>query len=237
MPSRYPPDRSGRSSNEAGSPDIPQHALINIIRIPVNVQVSPIELIVRRVGIALVLIIMVALVAYIEKDGYSEKLSFIDALYYSGVTLSTTGYGDIVPVTQLARLINLFVVTPLRLGFVILLVGTTLSVLTEESRKAWQIQHWRKRMRNHTIIIGYGTKGRSAVSALLADGTSPKDIVVVDKDSRVLEVAEAQGLVTVNGSGTQSNILKLAGVGKAKAVVVAPSTDDTAVLVTLSGRE
>ena len=51
MPSRYPPDRSGRSSNEAGSPDIPQHALINIIRIPVNVQVSPIELIVRRVEI------------------------------------------------------------------------------------------------------------------------------------------------------------------------------------------
>ena len=237
MPSRYPPDRSGRLSNEASNPDIPQHALINIIRIPVNVQVSPIELIVRRVGIALVLIIMVALVAYMEKDGYSEKLSFIDALYYAGVTLSTTGYGDIVPVTQLARLINLFVVTPLRLGFVILLVGTTLSVLTEESRKAWQIQHWRKRMRNHTIIIGYGTKGRSAVSALLADGTSPKDIVVVDKDSRVLEVAEAQGLVTVNGSGTQSNILKLAGVGKAKAVVVAPSIDDTAVLVTLSVRE
>ena len=237
MPSRYPPDRSGRLSNEASNPDIPQHALINIIRIPVNVQVSPIELIVRRVGIALVLIIMVALVAYMEKDGYSEKLSFIDALYYAGVTLSTTGYGDIVPVTQLARLINLFVVTPLRLGFVILLVGTTLSVLTEESRKAWQIQHWRKRMRNHTIIIGYGTKGRSAVAALLADGTSPKDIVVVDKDSRVLEVAEAQGLVTVNGSGTQSNILKLAGVGKAKAVVVAPSIDDTAVLVTLSVRE
>ena len=69
MPSRYPPDRSGRSSNEAGSPDIPQHALINIIRIPVNVQVSPIELIVRSVWIALVLIIMVAFVAYIEKDG------------------------------------------------------------------------------------------------------------------------------------------------------------------------
>ena len=50
MPSRYPPDRSGRLSNEASNPDIPQHALINIIRIPVNVQVSPIELIVRRIG-------------------------------------------------------------------------------------------------------------------------------------------------------------------------------------------
>ncbi|MDO4630680.1 MAG: potassium channel family protein [Corynebacterium sp.] len=233
MPSRYP----DRFRNEANSPGIPQHALINMIHIPANVQVSPIELIVRRVGIALVLILMVALIAYLEKDGYSEDLTFIDALYYAGVTLSTTGYGDIVPVTQLARLINLFVVTPLRLVFVILLVGTTLSVLTEESRKAWQIRHWRKKMRNHTIVIGYGTKGRSAVSALLADGTSPKDIVVIDNDRTVLEAAKAEGLVTVNGSATRSDVLKLAGVGKAKAIVVAPSTDDTAVLVTLSVRE
>lgn len=92
-------------------------------------------------------------------------------------------------------------------------------------------------MRNHTVVIGYGTKGRSAVAALLADGVSPKDIVVVDTDRVALDVAERSGLVTVMGSATRSEILKLAGVPKAKAVVVAPSIDDTAVLVTLSVRE
>ena len=92
-------------------------------------------------------------------------------------------------------------------------------------------------MRNHTIVIGYGTKGRSAVAALLADGTSPKDIVVIDTDREVLEVAESTGLVTVNGSATRSEVLRVVGVAKAKAIVVAPSTDDTAVLVTLSVRE
>lgn len=92
-------------------------------------------------------------------------------------------------------------------------------------------------MRNHTIVVGYGTKGRSAVTALLADGVSPTQIVVIDNDKDVLEHASAQGLVTVHGSATRSDILKLAGVTRARAVVVAPNQDDAAVLITLSVRE
>lgn len=233
MPSRLP----DRFRDELQRSEIPNHALLNVVHIPASAAASPIRLIMRRFLIALILLLMVTLIAYFDEGGYSEPLTFIDALYYSAVSLSTTGYGDITPVTQFARLINIFIVTPLRVAFLILLVGTTLSVLTEESRKAWQIQRWRKKMRNHTIVIGYGTKGRSAVSALLADGVAPKEIVVIDTDRSVLEVAESQGLVTVNGSATRSEVLKLAGVGKAKAIVVAPSTDDTAVLVTLSVRE
>ncbi|GAA1473596.1 NAD-binding protein [Corynebacterium felinum] len=233
MPSRLP----DRFRDELQRSEIPNHALLNVVHIPASAAASPIRLIMRRFLIALILLLMVTLIAYFDEGGYSEPLTFIDALYYSAVSLSTTGYGDITPVTQFARLINIFIVTPLRVAFLILLVGTTLSVLTEESRKAWQIQRWRKKMRNHTIVIGYGTKGRSAVSALLADGVAPKEIVVIDTDRSVLEVAESQGLVTVNGSATRSEVLKLAGVSKAKAIVVAPSTDDTAVLVTLSVRE
>lgn len=92
-------------------------------------------------------------------------------------------------------------------------------------------------MRNHTVVIGYGTKGRSAVTALLADGVPPAQIVVIDTDRAVLNRAEQQGLVTVHGSGTKADVLKIAGVPRARAVVIAPSRDDTAVLQTLSARE
>lgn len=217
--------------------DLPDHALLGVINIPGSVAASPWALIGRRLFYALVLMIGITLLVYFDKGGYTEDLTFVDALYYSAVSLSTTGYGDITPVTQQARLLNIFIVTPARIAFVVLLVGTTLSVLTENSRKTLQIQRWRKTVRNHTIVIGYGTKGRSAVDALRADGVPASHIVVVDTDKHALQRAEQQGLVTVYGSGTKGDVLKIAGVARARSVVVAPSSDDTAVLVTLSARE
>lgn len=216
---------------------LPPHALLNIIRIPEAAPQSPWWLILRRMIYAILLMLLTAGFVYYDRDGYSQLETFVDAVYYAAVSLSTTGYGDIAPVTQQARLFNTLVITPLRVVFLILLVGTTLSVLTEESRKTLLIRRWRKKMRNHTIVIGYGTKGRSAIAALLADGVPPSQIVVVDMDREVLDQASAKGLVTVHGSATRSDVLKLAGVNRARAVVVAPNQDDTAVLVTLSVRE
>lgn len=216
---------------------LPDHALINVIRLPQAARTTPWALISRRFLYAILLIVIVAVLVWLDKDGYSEPLTFIDAVYYAAVSLSTTGYGDITPVTQTSRLVNILIVTPMRVAFLMLLVGTTLSVLTEDSRKTLQLQRWRKTVRNHTIVIGYGTKGRSAVEALLAEGMSPSNIVVIDDNNESLAHAENRGLVAVHGNATKSDVLKVAGVSRARSVVVAPSSDDTAVLVTLSVRE
>ncbi|OEY27043.1 TrkA family potassium uptake protein [Corynebacterium sp. Marseille-P4321] len=222
---------------QADMVDMPVHQLLDVVNIPTAARTTPWKLIGWRFAYAILLIVAIAFVSYFDRGGYSEPLSFIDALYYSAVSLSTTGYGDITPVTQSARLVNIFVVTPARVAFLMLLVGTTLSVLTEDSRKTLQIQQWRNTLRNHTIVLGYGTKGRSAVEALLAGGASPGSIVVVDSDPVSLSLAEKKELVTVRGDATRSEVLRVAGVGRARSVVVAPSSDDTAVLITLSVRE
>ena len=225
------------SADAADRSGIPVHNLLDVVSIPTTTRATPWSLMARRFGYALVLVVVIAVLTYLDRDGYSEPLTFIDALYYSTVTLSTTGYGDITPVTQSARVFNIFIMTPARVAFLMLLVGTTLSVLTEDSRKTLQIQQWRNTVRNHTIVIGYGTKGRSAVDALVAGGTSPSSIVVIDPDPGVLAIAEKRGLVTVHGNGTKSDVLRIAAVAKARSVIVAPSSDDTAVLITLSVRE
>lgn len=218
----------------------PDHALVGIISIP-DEQSSPWRIIGNRLLVALAIIIITVVIVWVDRDGYNDghdgSLSLIDCIYYVTVSLSTVGYGDITPVSQSARLVNIILVTPLRLIFLIVLVGTTLAVLTEQSRQALKIQRWRSVLRNHTVVVGYGTKGRSAVAALLADDIAASEIVVVDSDPIALKAAAARGLVTVNGSATKSDVLKLAGVTRARAVVVALGSDDSAVLVTLSARE
>jgi voltage-gated potassium channel len=204
-------------------------------------QISPITSIVRRVIWALVALFGAVLIVYLDRDGYRDAagdgLSFLDAVYYATVSLSTTGYGDITPVSPSARLVNILVITPLRVLFLIVLVGTTLAVLAERSRQAFKIQRWRSKVQDHVVVVGYGTKGRSAVSAMLSDGVDPSRIVVVDPDEAMLEVAEAQGLVRFHGSGTRADILRAAGVPRAKAVIVAANRDDSAVLITLTARQ
>ncbi len=216
-------------------------SLVAMVRMP-DAVTAPVVSLLLRIAVALGSLLLAALVVYFGQDGYLDNnsdspISFNDAFYYATVSLSTTGYGDIVPVSPTARLLTTLVITPLRLLFLIVLVGTTVELLTERSRQSYRISRWRSRVRDHTIVVGYGTKGRAAVETLLGDGAEPTDIVVVDTDRANLDAASALGLVTVTGNATRSSVLRIAGVLQASALVVAVSRDDTAVLVTLTARE
>ena len=218
----------------------PDSVLVEYLRIP-DKFVPPGRRIARRLLYAFAALFTAAIVVYVDRDGYNnaagKPLTFLDCFYYATVSLSTTGYGDIAPFSERARLLNVLVITPLRFAFLIVLIGTTVETLTAASRQALRIQRWRNTVRNHTVVVGYGTKGRTAVAAMIGDGIAPADIVVVDTDQVLLDRANAAGLVTVRGDANKSDVLRLAGVQHAKAVIVATSDDPTAVLVTLTARE
>ncbi len=203
-------------------------------------KVSPVRAIGIRLAIALAVLAAVVAIVYLDRDGYVDNadgsVSLLDALYYSTVTLSTTGYGDIAPVSETARLVNVVVITPLRIMFLIVLVGTTLEALTFRSREAWRVDRWRKSVDNHIVVIGYGVKGRSAVKTLLANEVPRSKVVVVDSLQTNVAEANEDGLVGIVGDATRSDVLRRASIEKATKVVISPERDDTAVLVTLTSR-
>jgi voltage-gated potassium channel len=198
----------------------------------------------RRLLMALGLIAVTVLIVYVDRSGYRDSndapdygINLVDAIYYSTVTLSTTGYGDIAPVSGTARLVNAFVVTPLRVAFLVLLIGTTLEIMASQGRRLFRIARWRKNMNNHVVIVGYGTKGRSAVETLVNNGTERDSIVVVDKGSQAVSEAHADGLAVVTGDATRQEVLQRAGVAEAKQVIITTDRDDSNVLATLTTRQ
>jgi voltage-gated potassium channel len=204
-------------------------------------EASPVRQVLRRVLIGLVVLVFTVAVIYLDRNSYRDGddvgLSLLDSVYYATVTLSTTGYGDITPITPGARLVNILLITPLRITFLLVLIGTTLEALTARSREEFRIRRWRSRVRQHVIVCGYGTKGRSAVRSLQANGTPLDKIVVVDPEPRAVDEANSLGLTGIVGDAGRTEVLRRASVERARAVIVAANRDDAAVLITLTVRQ
>ncbi|MFE6893816.1 potassium channel family protein [Streptomyces sp. NPDC057694] len=211
------------------------------VKLPRRIVERPLRQVARRVLMALSVLVATALIVWGDSGGYNDTsdgvVDLLDSFYYATVTLSTTGYGDIVPVSDFARLINIFIITPLRVLFLIILVGTTLEVLTERTREEWRLNRWRSTLRDHVVVVGFGTKGRSAVETVCATGLKPEQVVVVDPSAKAIEAATALGYAGVTGDATRSSVLLRAEVQRARKIIVATQRDDTAVLVTLTARQ
>lgn len=213
---------------------------VDRIRLPRKAR-APLAAVGRRVSRAAARVVFVAVVVVVGRDGYVDvtgtPIGLVDAFYYASVTVTTTGYGDISAVSSGARLATILLITPARIMFLILVVSTTVEVLTEQSREMLVTRRWRQRVRDHIVICGFGSTGQAALADLLSRGVSVDDIVVVDADPAMIAIAERRGVVAVEGNAAQNEVLEQAGISQARAVIVTPGRDDTAVLVTLTVRE
>ncbi len=197
----------------------------------------------RRLLLAIAILVGTVLLVYLDRHNYRDAndptgdVDLIDSIYYTTVTLSTTGYGDIAPVAPHARIVNAFLVTPLRIAFLVLLIGTTLEVLASQGRELFRAARWRKHMRSHVVVVGYGTKGRAAVDTLVNNGQDRDSIIVVDPGAAALHEAHADGLAVVTGDATRQDVLRRAGVENADQVIITTDRDDSNVLATLTVRQ
>jgi voltage-gated potassium channel len=191
--------------------------------------------------LAIALLIVVTATVWIGRDGYIDDaggpVTLLGALYYASVSVTTTGYGDITPVTDATRLATIVIVTPARILFLLLLLGTTIELLTERWRDEYRRRRWRNDVKDHYIICGYGVKGRSAARALRDDGVAIDDITVIEPGRIAASEATRDGYTVIIGDSTRTSTLREAKVERARGVIVATDRDDSAVLTTLTARE
>lgn len=198
--------------------------------------------VIGRGGVALGCLLLTTALVYAGRYGYydsqnpGEPITLLNAFYFATVSLSTTGYGDIVPATPINRLISAVVITPLRVVFLIVLVGSTLEVLTKRTTAEYRENRWRKKVNHHTIIVGFGVKGRAAAQTLIDNGMDPEHILVISPVQAEVADATDLGCVGIIGDARRDDVLVRAAVSRAKRVIIAVDADDKSVLITLSVR-
>ena len=193
-----------------------------------------------RLALVVGMLFFVVAVHWFERDGlrdnYDGHISFIDVIYFTMVSITTTGYGDVVPVSDGTRTFDALVVTPIRIFFVLIFLGTAYQFVLRRTWDKWVMAQIQKRLSNHIVVAGFGTTGSEAVGELIARGTDPNCIVVIDPDAEALERAEAFGCAVLQADATRDSTLEAVHISQARVFMISTGRDDTSILVCLTAR-
>ena len=170
------------------------------------------------------------------RDNVDNHLSIIDVIYFTMITVSTVGYGDIIPVTERARFIDAFLITPIRIFVWLIFLGTAAEFLFKRSWEKWRMRRIQQTLHDHIVLAGFGRSGQKALEELLADGTEIGSVVVIDDDPETIELAKESGVATIRGDATRDEVQKAVHIERAQSLIVSCGRDDTSVLAVLTAR-
>jgi voltage-gated potassium channel len=162
-----------------------------------------------------------------------EGWSILDSLYMTVITLSTVGYGELRPLSDLGRLFTSGLIL-VGVGSLAYAATTTLEVLLDRKQAALRrLRKEIKRMENHVIICGFGRMGATLYAQLSARG---QKIVVIDRTQETLQQLERLGAIRVEGDATDDETLKAAGIERAAGLAAVLPHDGDNLFVTLTAR-
>ncbi|MCB2065721.1 MAG: potassium channel family protein [Erythrobacter sp.] len=193
-----------------------------------------------RLGIAFALVFVVVLIHYADRDGLVDNhdghVSFIDVVYFTMISITTTGFGDIAPVSDRARMIEALIVTPVRIAVLFIFVGTAYNFIIKRTWEKFRMARIQSQLSDHVVVLGFGVSGSEAVEELIERGTDPATIVVMDMSEARLEQAESMGCNVIQADATRDENMQAVRIDKAQSVLVSAGRDDTSILIVLTVR-
>lgn len=170
------------------------------------------------------------------KDGHDGVISFLDVVYFTMISITTTGFGDIAPISDRARLIEAVIVTPVRIAVLFIFVGAAYDFVIKRSWEKWRMARIQEQLTDHVVVLGYGVSGSQSVGELIERGIDPRCIVVIDPSEDRLAEAERLGVNVMAGDATRDETLKSVRIAEAQSVLVSAGRDDTSILIVLTVR-
>ncbi|MGB0888432.1 MAG: potassium channel family protein [Vicingaceae bacterium] len=191
----------------------------------------------RKVYIALALlitIIFVGITGFIIIEGYT----FGEAFYMTVITISTVGFNEVRPLSDLGRIFTAFLIIFSFSTFVFAVSSISNYILNGEYKIYFRDLRINKKMNkisNHTIICGYGRNGKQAATELKSHRRA---YVVVEEDKDLSdELREEHEIPFVQGDATLEKTLERAGIMAARALITTLPKDADNLFVVLTARE
>jgi len=170
-----------------------------------------------------------------KEDGGNIE-TFFDAIYWSLITFTTVGYGDITPQTTEGRVITMILVFCglAVLAFITSIIVSAFNEKMVEMRENRVFAEIEKKSGRHTILCGYGRMGSIVAEHLAKDKTH---FVIIESDPENAARAQRAGYLVIEGSAENSELLKNAGVLKqAEMIICLTGSDVVNVYITLTAR-
>lgn len=221
------------------------HYLLNLLRLfqakgiksTQKGQLEHVKSAVRRLRFALGLMVIAVLIGTL---GYRiiEHVSWFDAYYMSLVTLSTVGFGEVIPLSHWGRVFTSFLIL-FNIGFFAYAVSTITSIFADTEIHTFfsdfNMMQRIQQLQRHTIICGFG-RHAGEVCRELAKQNLP--FVVIELAPEKIEtLRQDTNYLFLRGDATFDEVLIEAGIERAAALVVTLPLDVNNLFVVLSARQ
>ncbi|HET6516080.1 MAG TPA: potassium channel protein [Thermodesulfovibrionales bacterium] len=180
---------------------------------------------------------LIAVVTLIGTIGYVliEHWSFFDSLYMTVTTITTVGYREVHELSNVGRAFTIFLIVG-GVGTILYALNNAARIVVEgEIQEIFGRRKVEKRikgLRDHYIVCGYGRMGKVICKELKEKGAH---FVVVEKEHSPTDAFDEE-LLFVRGDATNDDVLKEAGIERARGLISVLSTDAENLYVVLSAR-
>lgn len=182
---------------------------------------------------ALLTVMAIGVVGFKVIEG--DDWTWMDAAYMSVITMSTVGFEEVRPLSELGRVFSIVIIitgvgafayTFATLGEQ-LISGQLVSNLRQRGAEAMM-----RRLRGHHIVVGYGDTGTIVAAEL--NGLSGARVVVIDNNGDAVRNASEDGYIGIHGDGGQDEVLMKAGIERASSLICTVSSDSAALMTVLT---
>lgn len=164
-------------------------------------------------------------------------LTLFEAFYFTLQTITTIGFGEPAGMNTTARVFAVFVILT---G--VSTIGYALSFAAQAIVESELISTFGKRkmfkdinkLTNHFIVCGAGRIGSGVVRDIERSG---HDLVVIESDESLADRMLTQGHLVLMGDATNDEVLKAAGIERARGLAAAVSSDPDNLYITLTARD